>query len=405
MNMKKIIYFSLLLCGFGCREKYDAPVTPLTTGYLVVEGFINNGTTPSVTTVTLSRTTKLTDTAKILYEKKAQVTIEGAAGGSFSLTETTAGVYTSAPLTLNASDKYRIHIKTTAGKDYMSDYSPVKSTPAIDSVNWVRNSDGIQMYINTHNPAGNTRYYQWKAEETWEYHSPTLSRMKWVFSNLKFYNAVFRTPAHDYDSSIYKCWQFANSTGLLLGSSENLSKDLIYLPIWSVPAASWKIGVLYSLNIKQYACSHEAYNFLQLMKKNTEQLGSIFDAQPSQLKGNIHCTSDTTEIVIGFVEVTQEQQKRIFIYNSQLLDWNYDGSCQTPGMGLTNDSSTLNKNIFLTVSRPAPGVVYTSFIPTEPPQNAMYDIFGNPTFIFMAVPECVDCTLRGGITTKPIYWP
>jgi hypothetical protein len=46
-----------------------------------------------------------------------------------------------------------------------------------------------------------------------------------------------------------------------------------------------------------------------------------------KISGNIHCLADPGEVVIGFIEVTQEQVKRIFISNSQVPGWNYDPGC------------------------------------------------------------------------------
>ena len=46
-----------------------------------------------------------------------------------------------------------------------------------------------------------------------------------------------------------------------------------------------------------------------------------------QLSGNIHCLTDPNEAVIGYVEITQEQTQRIFIFNSQVSGWNYNPGC------------------------------------------------------------------------------
>jgi hypothetical protein len=72
--MKKIHYIILFLLCAGCKEKYEAPVESPTTGYLVIEGTVNNG--PGNTNFRLTRTTKLGNEA-IIFEKGAQVKIEG----------------------------------------------------------------------------------------------------------------------------------------------------------------------------------------------------------------------------------------------------------------------------------------------------------------------------------------
>jgi hypothetical protein len=48
---------------------------------------------------------------------------------------------------------------------------PVQNNPPIDSISWKRDEEGVRVFVNTHNPEGNTRYYRWEFEETWEIRS------------------------------------------------------------------------------------------------------------------------------------------------------------------------------------------------------------------------------------------
>jgi hypothetical protein len=79
---------------------------------------------------------------------------------------------------------------------------------------------------------------------------------------------------------------------------------------------------LYSINVRQYSLSKGRYEFLQRMKKNTEGTGSIFDAQPSELSGNIYCTTNN-DPVIGYIDVCPVQEKRIFVDPNKVPNWPY----------------------------------------------------------------------------------
>lgn len=388
-DMKKIVWAVLILLIASCREKYDAPVAATVTGYLVVEGFINYGSNPTV--IRLSRTNRLTDTANIVYERSAVVSIEGETNGTYALAETNKGVYTSASIALNSGQRYRLHIKTSTGKEYFSDYSSVRSTPVVDSVSWKRENNGIQFYVNTHDASNTTRYYQWSYDETWEIHSRYPSSLKFFLNtSTNKTDIAYRDPATKAaDLSIYRCWQSQSSTNILIGSSEKLSTDAINFPFLSLAKSTEKTSVLYSVNLKQVAVSHEAYLFLEAMKKNTEQLGSIFDAQPTSLQGNIHCVSDPAEIVIGFVEVSQQQEKRIFISPTQVPDWLFISDCGAEAE-VTNTSSNIAQLLL------GPAV-----IPTQP---GVLTSSGGIASFFVASPVCVDCTLRGS-NIKPSFWP
>ncbi|MEP6583784.1 MAG: DUF4249 domain-containing protein, partial [Ginsengibacter sp.] len=170
-NIFVFIIFFFLACG--CKEKFNTNIPSPSTGYLVVEGFISSG--QDATTITLTRSVKLYDSVNIVPEQNAIVNIESETNQLFPLNETASGVYTSAILTLNSNEKYRLQIKTQDNKDYVSDFVAVRRTPDIDTLSWTRENGGVKIYVNTHDAQNNTRYYRWDYEETWEFHSTYYS--------------------------------------------------------------------------------------------------------------------------------------------------------------------------------------------------------------------------------------
>src|SRR5688572_25707393 len=155
---KKFVYTVLLIAGLACKEKYDLPYAGPSRGYLVVDGIINSGQGP--TTIRLSRTLALVDSVGSRTELRAIVRVEGEDNSKFPLIESTGGIYSAPQLALNNSIKYRLYIRTTDGKEYISDYRNVIQTPPIDSLQWVREEDGLQFFINTHDPQNKTFYYR-----------------------------------------------------------------------------------------------------------------------------------------------------------------------------------------------------------------------------------------------------
>ncbi len=386
--MKKIsaALFAIWVLAFACREKYVPTLNEPTTGYLVVEGFINSGSGPTV--INLTRSTKISGAASIVKETKALVRVENKANTtSFPLTETSSGIYTNPQLSLNSSDQYRIYIKTTDGKEYVSDYSAVRRTPDIDSLSWRMENGGIQTYANTHDNQNKTKYYLFKYEETWEFTSryPT---------QLKIYNDRQGVPNHVgyrdssnpiYDPKLFRCWKTNIPTTIMTYTTEKLSQDAVSLyPLAYIEPASWKLGILYSIILKQYALSQEYFRFLDQMRKNTEQLGSIFDAQPSENIGNLRCLSNANERVIGFVEVSEEKQQRIFISNAQVPGWGYNNQCEDQ-VAIPNQPDSIK-------------------IANGLPTTVAFGGRSGLDVVYFAPALCVDCTLRG-VNTKPSFWP
>jgi len=386
-NFFKVTAGTILIWLFAqCKQAYEPHIETKTTGLLVVEGFLNSGQCP--TTIRLSRSSDLEHTT-LIPEFSAQVNVEGEDGSRFPLVESGNGEYSIAQLSPNNSVNYRVHIRTADGKEYASEYTPVKYTPAIDSITWQRENDGLRLYSNARDPQNDTKYYQWKYEETWEIHSAYYTSIKYIRDTIRtnaVTDLVYRMPDQNPDTTLYKCWNTLNSSTIILGSTEKLTSDIVYLPVQYIEPKSEKLSVLYSINLRQYAISHDNYLFLQKMKKNTEQLGTIFDPQPSEISGNIHCLTDPAETVIGFIEITQEQVKRIFISNTQVPGWNYDPGCVF--IELDNNLDSIAKH-------------GSDLYPTTPASTSPFGII---KFFATNNKNCMNCTFRG-VSQKPDFWP
>ncbi|HMH24461.1 MAG TPA: DUF4249 domain-containing protein [Puia sp.] len=376
--MKKI-FCVLLVLSMACKESYVPPVVSSNISHLVVEGFINNGA--DTTWITLSHTYKLDDSASVTPELNAQVYVEDKNGSAYPLSENGNGVYIAPGLSLNPSLQYRLHIRTSGGKNYASDYVELKTSPPIDSIGWTDSDAGLQIYANTHDPQNVSHYYRYEYNETWEFHSV-------YFSYFKYEN---RSISSRYPNLVYTCWKSTPSTTVLLASSAKLASDVIYqAPLVLIPNSSWKISVMYSILVKQYVLTTEGYNFWLNLQKNSEQIGSIFSPQPSESKGNVHNLSDSTEQVIGFVSAGTMQQKRVYFTPGELPNWHlqfYTDACSE--MSIPDNPDSLEH--FLGSGYAWPIDYSTGVIGV----GVRYDI---------APRECADCTLTGS-NQKPYFWP
>jgi hypothetical protein len=389
--MKKTVFVLLsITVTAGCIQKFQPRLSSPLTGYLVVEAIINSGGGSS--SITLSRTTNLNDST-MSYESGALVQVEGTDSSVHPFTEQPNGVYGTTQLNLDTALEYRLRIKTTANEEYLSDFVPVKTTPPIDSINWQLVNGGVQVYVNTHDPHNNTLYYKWDYVETWEFHSPfpkELNYDSFYVNGVQYLNVANYSPGIA-DSSIYTCWQTDQSPYILLASSAALSTDVIAdFPLILIPQSSIKLTAEYSIVVNQYALTPDAYKFLQTMKTSTEETGSVFSPQPSQLQGNVHCLTKPAETVVGYVSFCTFQSERIFIYNSQLpILWSqYSSGCiQDSIYVLDPKNADYPQNEII-------GAILGGLLPTT-------SININR---FLAAPAiCVDCTLSGS-NQKPSFW-
>ena len=378
MTRRNIIITGLaLIASMGCKDEYISPYKAPPTGYLVVEGYISGNTR---TQFTLSRSVSLPGDSTPPPETGARVQVEGSDNSTWPLPEAARGVYTDS-FTLNPQLKYRLRVTTSNGEAYLSDYAPFKVTPPIDSISFTNGPNGVVIYANTHDPANATRYYQWNWDQVYEYSSAEFSE----FEYFPAANDVFIRPDSD---QINHCWNSSSSTSILVSTSTKLAQDVISgYPIKMIPPNDVQTSILYSILVRQYALTEDGYNFLTLMQKNTESLGTIFDAQPSQITGNIHSLTHPTEQVIGWVSAGTVTNLRAYVSRADVPS-SYVYLCELKDTLLPPDTD-LRKN-FTSRFDPVYGEYYG---PT------LIGYWSNSVF-------CVDCRkFGGGVNKRPSYWP
>jgi hypothetical protein len=368
----------LLICASACKDKYNPDIHLPSSGLLVVEGFINSGADSTI--IYLSRSASLD---KIIDnpESGAQIEVQSESGISYPLSEVSGGKYIVSPISPDTSIKYRLHIRTSNGKEYLSDFSDVRKTKPIDSVGWKAGSDELLLYVSTHDNQNKSIYYQWSYEETWRYNSAYDSKIEFDPRD----SMVFTRPN---DNLIHTCWNMNQSTEIILGSSAKLSSDLIFqYPFLNISYyASNRLIDRYSILVKQMTLTKDWYEWKQLLKKNTEELGSIFDAQPSETKGNIHCVTDPTEQVIGFIGCSSQTEKRIFIDRLEI-----------PNVQVYSGYELCSVDTVPNMPRPMVYYFGSGYgVPIMPWEQG--------AFILGASAGCVDCRVKGGATAKPGFW-
>lgn len=368
---KIVLFFALI--PFSCVEPYDPPAIDNLVDLLVVDGFINASDNSAF--VRLSKATPLDESSTGIPETGASVVIEDDEGESVVVNENAPGSYTLSGELFSFSKKYRVVIITKNGKNYYSDLIELTRTPVIDSLNWKPGIQhhGIDIFVNSHDDSNMTHYYHWTFEETWEYTSnyPTAFRIQ----------SGVVIPIEE---NLYHCWLSENSNEILVGSTMQLSADVIReFRLLSIPIPSLRLSHRYSMLVKQRALSKEAYEFYSQLKKSTESLGGLFDPMPAQVLGNLR-SENPNEPVLGYFSGGEVTEKRIFIRYPDLPP----ELLELPRYSCPMDTVTLAEvantgNIILINSYGSPAILgYT----TAPNRN------------------CMDCRDEGGTIVRPDFW-
>ncbi len=386
---RHLLLIALLLAGLGglggCVEAYAPDIISAPPSYLVVDGFIN---ARGVSTIRLSRSAALDAKTIPPAEARATLFIEAQNGGPrFALTETTPGTYVSAALTLEAARSYRLRISTRVGHQYASDFVSVKLTPPIDAVTWgVRDTD-FNLYVSAHDDTRNSQYYRWEYDETWEISSP-------YYPLIEYYDGALRTIRQPYPVI---CWSSATSSRIVLNQTTALGEDRVSnFRILTLPSNSSRLHLRYSILVRQQALSKEEYSYWELLRKNTENIGSLFDPQPTQVTGNVHSLDNGEERVLGFVGAHSVTEKRIFISRAELP-------------ATVRPLSGYEACIPPDTLKPAAGIPAPT---AEEIRLAIFFAFNSQEYLPIVVTpngivakgrDCIDCRTRG-TAVRPTFW-
>ena len=367
-----LLIYTLIVALAGCLESYQPPAISDDIDILVVDGFLN--ATQGSAQVKISRATALSSNDPSPVEQGASVIIEDNNGETFTLSDAGNGNYTYTGINLLPNNKYRLIIRTNNGNEYSSGFVEITKSPPIDSLTWKRDNDILIVSVNTHDPQSSTTYYQWSFKETWEYNSTHFSSFKMVNGE-----PVVR------EDNINLCWASSTSTNILIASTDRLSEDIISdFPLAFVPKSTGKISRRYSILVEQRALTKEAYNFWLQLKKTTESLGGLFDPLPSQVLGNIRSVN-TSEPVLGYFSGGYTSEKRYFIRSDELPSELF--------FHPNRERCELDSIPTAELKARGPGLLLVGAYPPSP-------VLGYTT----SSPDCIDCRLLGGTTTRPDFW-
>ncbi|GHV14624.1 hypothetical protein FACS1894169_03920 [Bacteroidia bacterium] len=374
MKFKAIIYILLLFVSVGCIEEYHAKGVEELSNLLVVEGTITEGTT----TIKLSRSVGLYDNASASERvSNAIVSVESDAGKEYSAISGTGGIYTIYIEKLDPETKYRLKIQVD-GEEYESTYSKPILTPDIDKIFWTKDSNkGVaNICVTTHGANDQPRYYSWSYNEIWEIRAKLYSNFMYGADNIIIpYNEI----TGSYNLKYY-CWKSDKSNKFILASSDKLSENVITeKKLVETTPSHERFSELYYIKVYQNMLSKEAYDYFTNLQKNIESTGSIFSPVPSEIRGNIFCTTNPDIPVIGYVDVSVVKTKEVYIYPDEGL---YEPKLDYLCFSVTKNDERYDESGML---------LY--YYEEMDPANSLY-----------SYPECFDCTKRG-TKNKPNFWP
>lgn len=307
-KIKNIILLTFLAIVFnGCTETYPL----LTNTYeeiIVVEATLTNELKNQE--IKITKTSKFEDQG-VQTETGAKVTVKDDQNNEYLFVES-AGTYKSQSAFQALSDrKYTLEITTKDGKIYQSTPQTLTTVNPIESVvpSLATNKDnetGVQINVNTFDPAKTSKYYRYEYDETYKIVAPRWTTLKIIATGPQTVELINNDP------NTRICYSSKKSTDIILVNTNDKTEDRVNLPIRFIEGSNYIIGHRYSILVKQYVENLEAYTFHKTLRDIASSSSILSPKQPGLIAGNIKCINDSSTKVIGFFDVASYSEKRIF---------------------------------------------------------------------------------------------
>ncbi|MFH6604033.1 DUF4249 domain-containing protein [Maribacter algicola] len=259
----------------------------------------------------------------ITYEQNASVSIVDNLGNNYPFSEAQPGLYIStSDFAAQNGIEYTLNIDTQDGTNYRSRPERFTSTAVLEDVRAERNRnaegvEGLTLYVDGRGNDTDAKYYRYTYDETYKIIAP-----EWKPEDFKLTNYdPCALPQITYDLEIIErdesegkvCYNTVGSTDIIQGSTVEFRENSIaHFPIRFIDRNNFIITHRYSILVRQYVQTQEAYGYYQALNDFSASESIFSDVQPGFLDGNISIVGDDEKKVLGYFEVASVDEKRIF---------------------------------------------------------------------------------------------
>jgi hypothetical protein len=318
--IKKFFSFAVIALSFvSCQEPFDFDDFDSKQNIPVFEGSITDEPGPYKVSlyyakpfnVTKSTSTTMITNAKVYikdnYGKTAELSYDRKNSAYYTAVGDIRGI---------VGRKYRLYVKFTNGNTYESIPAALESAETIDSLYAEPGSHdyttydaygdavkktykGINIYADINSESVTTKYYKFNTSVIWQ-HTRILNPGSQFPSTL--YIRIPNTNTDDLPnikSSIsYNNSQLVKKHQIVfLPYIPDMSSGIDSPPMTPYVNMGWIVQTIMNTT------SHETFNYYQAVYEQLKAGSQLFDPIPTQIKGNIICRTDTTQLALGLFNV------------------------------------------------------------------------------------------------------
>jgi hypothetical protein len=337
----------LLLLSDACVDPIDVSL-PNRPAPLVVDGMITDE--PGPYQVKLFYATPLGGTlSKAQPETGASVFIASDRNETEQLFEKSPGIYETSTFGIRGQVgvSYQVVIITKTGKKYESDMQLMKSAGTIqqaytefeedavisldisdDAPSLTEYDDAFNLYVDAVASQNDSEpdFLRWRVTGTYEVLTfPQLNRQAtpggFVPDPLPCSGYIRQGLAirKIAECVCCECWQTEYSTSSVISDNSNEDDvEFTKVHLGKIPATTMRFFKRYHVEIEQLSVSKELHYFWKLVQTQQSATSNIFQPNAVKIRGNVWCSTDPEEEVLGIFSVSAITRVTMFIEPSDI---------------------------------------------------------------------------------------
>lgn len=328
--MRKLIYIGILiiLVASSCVEQFDISIE-VNQGenietFLVVEASLTNELKHQE--VLLGKGRSFANDSLQPVAQNASVSVIDANGVTFLFAEIEPGRYLS-----NESFRalpniaYQLIIETSEGNTYVSELESLPKSATMTAVYAERITndlgvEGIAIYTDSELLPGEAPFLRYQYEETYKVIAPLWSPFDMVVVDPDPPITLDSFDLLPKEKEERVCYGVQRSNRIIQAldlnrSGNEVSGNLIRF----IPRDDYIISHRYSILVRQLVQSPDAYSYYRILEEQAGNESVFTEIQPGFIEGNMSNTNNPSEKVLGYFEVANASQERIFFNYEDLF--------------------------------------------------------------------------------------
>ena len=304
---------------------------------------------------------------------------------------------------LRENQRYRLHFETYSNSSsvsniYESDWLTPCPAPTIDALTYSKRDDFKELWIGLTMHCNGQHYFRWTFTETWQYHSDLHSYIQYVPSVRTWASWkrdwIVDVPGYYQrrEQDLYYCWNTVASSQINIFSTVNQTEDRFEeLAFHTIPLTDKRLQVLYRITVLLEAQSESAYNYWNNIQQTSGEQGSIFAPVPSEMASNVHCVTDPSIQVMGYLNAAV-QAKTVLYYDNEKEGF----------FIVTSPMDRGDEKVEAGDYYKGDSMFDAGFLPYQ----SLYEgMSSEPSHSMWARAICIDCRKQGGTKSRPEDWP